>query len=113
MKKKWQNKLLHSQYSAPTKQADVDIPCTHQTEYIYTRRTRETLHGLLMDFTEERLGIFLSRFGQVSAVTSKAGIATRNILQITMTRKDFMDIRGISCRSWNILVIVEGRRLHC
>lgn len=83
-----------------------------------TWRTRITLHGVPMDFTEEQLGVFFFRYGQgedVLAASSKAGITTGDyVLQITMTRKNFMDIPDIiSCRRQNILLISEDRRLHC
>lgn len=89
-----------------------------QTEYMGSWSTRITLHVVPMDFREEQPGVFLFRYGQVEdvlAVSNKAGIATGDyVLQITMTRKNFMDIPDIlSCRGRNILFISEGRRLHC
>lgn len=65
----------------------------------------------------EWLGVFFlfGQVGDVSAVTSKTGIATGEyVLQVTMIHKDFMNIPDIlSCRGWNILVVVEGYCLHC
>lgn len=88
-----------------------------QTEYMGTRKISVTLHEVPMVLTEERLGVF-SKYGEVedvSASARKMGIVTGDyLLQITMSRKYFMDIPDIlSCRGRNILVIVEGRRPHC
>lgn len=44
-----------------------------QTEYMGTRKTKMTLHGVAMDITDERLADFYSQFGDVSAVDGKTG----------------------------------------
>lgn len=71
-----------------------------------------------MDIVEKRLRVFFSKFGQtkdVSAVSSKTGIATKNfLLEINMTMENFMAISDILlCRGRNILVIAEGRSPYC
>lgn len=73
------------------------------------------LLGVPMDITEQQLGIFFSKFGQIediSTASSKIGIAIGDyMLEITMTRENFMAIPDIlSCWECNILVIVKG---HC
>lgn len=42
-----------------------------QSEYMGTWRTRITLHGVPMDFTEEQLGVFFFRYGQVEDVLAR------------------------------------------
>lgn len=89
-----------------------------QTKYMGTWRTKITLRGVPLDIKEERVGALISQFGQVTDVTaaaSKSGIATEDyVLQVTLTRKSFMNIPNIlTCRGRNILVIVKGRGPHC
>lgn len=92
-------------------------PVRLQTEYMGIRKTRVTLHGVFMNLTEEQLGILFSKFGEVgmSQTQLQNCIATGDyVLQITISRKNFMAIPDIiSCCSRNIFVIVEGRRSHC
>lgn len=79
-------------------------------QYIGTRKTRVSLHGMPMRITKDRLRDFSSKFGQVGdvpVVICKAGIATGNfVLQVTTF--DIPDI--LTCRGRIIFVIVEGRR---
>lgn len=89
-----------------------------QTEYMRTRNTNITIHGVPVDISENRIGAFFAKFSQVdkvSAVRSKSGIATRDIiLQVVLTRQSFQDIPNIlTCRFKKILVVVEGRRPCC
>lgn len=59
-----------------------------QTEYIDTRKTRIIIHGVSMDISEDRMGVFFVRYGQVedvSAIINNRGIAS--ILQVTITAR--------------------------
>lgn len=80
-----------------------------------TRRAKVTVHGVPIDSTEVRLGEFFAQYGKVDevvGVTSKAGIATGDIvLEITLTRKSIADIPNILMyRERRMLVVVEGQR---
>lgn len=49
------------------------------TEYMGTRKTRFTVHGVPVDISEDCVGAFFAKYGQVegvNAVTSKSSIAT-------------------------------------
>lgn len=89
-----------------------------QTEYMDTRRTRITVHGVPVDVSTDRMGAYFSKFGsveEVKAITGKSGIATGDIeLQVTITRSSFMEIPNVLlCRERRMLVVVEGRRPSC
>lgn len=79
-----------------------------QTEYMGTRKTKVTVHGVPVDITVDRMGAFFAQYGKVKevpGVISKVDIATGNIvLQVTLTRRSFSDIP-------NILVSREKRML--
>lgn len=50
-----------------------------QTEYMSITKTKVTFHGVPLYITENHLGFFFAKFGEVagvSSVKSKAGIAT-------------------------------------
>lgn len=55
-----------------------------QTEYMGTRKTRITLHGVPMYITEDHLGTYFSSYGLVdgvSAAKGKSGLTTSDINQ--------------------------------
>lgn len=84
-----------------------------QTEYMGTRNTKVTVHGVPVDITVDRIGAFFAQYGkveEVSGVISKANIATGNIvLQVTLIRRSFADIPNILVsREKRMLVVVEG-----
>lgn len=83
-----------------------------QTVYMGTRRTNVTVHGVPIDISEDRLGAFFALYGKVEKVT---GIATGDVtIEITLTRKNFIDIPNIlMCRERRMIVVVEGRRPYC
>lgn len=86
-----------------------------QTEYIGTRRTKITIHGVPVDISEDKAGAFFSHYRQVeevSAVVSKASIATGDfVLQVTLTCQNFGVIPNVlMCRERRMLVMVEGRK---
>lgn len=61
-----------------------------QNGSIGTPKTRIMLHGVPMDVSEDNLGASFSHYG---LVINKAGTETgKFILQITVTRKNFLDI---------------------
>lgn len=79
-----------------------------QTEYLGTRRTKVNISGY-------RLGTFLALYGEVkevSAIISKAGIATRDfVLQVTLTLKSFGEMPNVLvCWERTMPVVVKGRR---
>lgn len=85
-----------------------------------TRKTKVRVYGIPVDITEDRMGTFFSQYEQVeevSAVISKAGIATRDfVLQVTLTRRSIADIPNLlMCREKRMLVVVvvEDRRSYC
>lgn len=86
-----------------------------QTEYMGTQTTMIPLYIVPMDLREEQLEVFFGQVRDISAAARKTGIVTGNyILQVTMTRKNFLDISNIlSCWGRNMLVTVEDRRPHC
>lgn len=84
-----------------------------QTEYMGTRRTKVTIHGVSC---KDRMGAFFSKYGQVNEVKvliSKSGIATGDMeLQVTVNRKSFGEIPNILvCQEKRMLV--EGWRPCC
>lgn len=85
-----------------------------QTEYMGTRRTNITLHGVSMDITEERLGAF-RQVAEVEAATGKIGIATGdNVFQVILRRKNYSQVPDIlSYQGHNIFVVVEIRCPNC
>lgn len=64
-----------------------------QTEYLGTRKTKITVHGVPADISDDRMGSFFSKFGQVeevSAIMGKTGIATGDmVLQVILNRPAF------------------------
>lgn len=83
-----------------------------------TRKTQITVHGVPVDIPEERMGAFFAKYGQVqevSAVRSKAGIATGDIvLQVVLTWQSFQNIPYIlTCREQRMFEVVEGRGPCC
>lgn len=60
-----------------------------QKEYMGTRKTKITVHGVPVDISEDRMGTAFSKFGkveEVKALLGKSGIATDVELQVTLTR---------------------------
>ncbi|CAE1242006.1 unnamed protein product [Acanthosepion pharaonis] len=89
-----------------------------QTEYLGTRKTKVILHGGPLFISLDHLGFFFSKFGEVasvSAVKSKAGIATEDVeVIVTVTRKNFVAIPNVlTFEGRPIYVTVEGRRPLC
>lgn len=64
-----------------------------QTEYLGTRMTKVTIHGVPVDICPDRMRAFFTKFGQVHQVKilrSKAGIATSDMeMSVTVDRKIF------------------------
>lgn len=83
-----------------------------QTEYIDTRRIKITVHGVSVDICKDRMGAFYSKYGSVFYY--KSGIATGDMLYVTLSRQDFGGILNVlMCREIRMLVVVagvEGRR---
>lgn len=82
-----------------------------QTEYIATQKITVTVYGVPADITEDLLGSFFAKYGQVgdvSPIINKVGIATTNfVLQVTMSPKNFMDIPDILiCRDKRKLLVM-------
>lgn len=53
-----------------------------QTEYMGTRRTKITVHGMPVDISEDLMGVFFSKFGkveEVKALLGKSGIPTVDV----------------------------------
>lgn len=60
-----------------------------QVEYMGTRRTKITVHGVPVDISEDCVGSFFAKYGQVEvcAINSKCGIVTGDIeLHVILTR---------------------------
>lgn len=86
-----------------------------QTEYMGTRKTRVTLHGVHLFISEDHLGFFSEKFGEVndvSAAKSKAGIDSEDVeIMVTVNIKTFMDIPNVlTFVGRPIYVMVESRR---
>lgn len=67
-----------------------------QMEYMGTRRTKITVHGvpfnIILDHVEAVFANF-SQVGDVTYVLNKAGMATGDLdLQVTLNRKRFLDV---------------------
>lgn len=83
-----------------------------------TQRAKVTVHGVPIDITEDRLGEFFAQYSkvdEVAGVTSKAEIATGDIvLDISLTRKSIADIPNILMyRERRMSVVVEGQNPYC
>lgn len=92
--------------------------CGETSDYVGTRKTQIILHGVLMYITNDHLGVFMAKYGQVkevSAVRSRAGIATSDYeVMVIMTRKDFLEVSNVlKCDTRSIFVMVEGRLPYC
>lgn len=86
-----------------------------QTEYMGTRKTRVTLHGVSLFITGDHLEFFFVKFGKVndvSAVKSKAGITGDVKIMMTINRRIFMDIPNVlNCganKSISSLLVQKG-----
>lgn len=86
-----------------------------QTEYLGTRMTKVTVHGVPVDISGDRLGTFFSQYGyveEVSAITGKTGIATGEfVLQVTLTRKGYNDIPN-TLMCWERIIPVVVMRCN-
>lgn len=88
------------------------------SEYVGTRKSQITLHGVPMYITNDHLGAFIAKYSQVeevSAVRSRAGIATSDYeVMVIMTRKDFLEVPNVlKCDTRSIFVMVEDRLPYC
>lgn len=64
-------------------------------EYMDTRKTRITLHGLSMYITDDHIGGLLCRLW-TSSLKSKMGIATSDFeVMVTLTRQKFIEIPNV------------------
>lgn len=77
-----------------------------------------TLHGVSLFISDNYLGFFFAKFGEVSSVSpikSKARIDTYDVeIMSTVTRKKFTKIPNVSmCEGRPIYMVVEGRRPLC
>lgn len=85
-----------------------DISCqTRKKQW----KTKITVHGVLVDRTNNHLGAYFSQFGSVEdvmSILSKSSIAAGDFeLHVTVTRKGFIDIPDtLLCRGKQIYVIV-------
>lgn len=86
-----------------------------QTEYMGSRRTKVTIHGVPVDIPEDRMGTFFAKYGEVNALISKAAIAKDDLeVQVTVSRESFGEIPNtLVCRDKRMLVVIVGRRQYC
>ncbi|CAE1280356.1 unnamed protein product [Acanthosepion pharaonis] len=89
-----------------------------QTEYMGTRRTKVTVHGVLVAINRDQLGDIFARYSEVEdilATISKAGIATGDFfIQVILTLKSFRKIpQHVDVPDKMIPVVVESRRPYC
>lgn len=95
-----------------------------QRRYGFRRNTWEhegkkfIIHGVSVDISEDRMGAFFSKYGQVeevSTVVSKSDIATGDfVIQVTLTHQSFGEIANVlMCREKSMRVVMDERRPYC
>lgn len=83
-----------------------------------TRRTKITLHDVIIHVKEEHVGAFFTDYGQLeegASLTIKTCTANGDIiLKGTMFRKCILEIADtLTCQGPTIFIVVEDRRPHC
>ena len=89
-----------------------------QTEYMGTRKTKITLHGVPWLLEPKHMASYFACHGLVDkayVIRRRSGLGSTDMeVLVTMNRQEYRDVPNIiMCGSHKIFVVVEGRRPHC